>query len=459
MKFDKTMLKRLIIFICLVIVFYLPKYVEGKNLTYAEYFIDTDPGQGNGTKINIPCDGAFNEAEEEFCVNNISVPPLSEGRHTFFLRLKDSENKWGMRRLDFYVVSSSPYVSKIITGAEYSIDSGSAVPLPSADGSFDESVEFLLALGIESSALTPGSHSLSVRVKDSYNVWSIARKVNFKVIEASPYKILDTAEYFIDTDPGVGHGSPLTADDGAFDESAEDAHKNNISTSTLSLGGHLVSVRFKDNWSYWPTFNGWGPTKLDTLCVSDTAHLISPPNGSSGPCNQTFKWSHLTGVVSYRLQIDTVESFPNPIRDLSVTVETCRVTGLPGGIPLWWRVRGNYPCEGVWSNIFEYTEVNEENQTTDLPNSFSLSHNYPNPFNPETRIDYALPRGCNVKLIIYNILGQKVKTLVDEFQIAGFKTVRWNGRDDQRQECGSGIYFYRLEAGEFSQTNKMILLK
>ena len=462
MKLDKTTLKTLIIPICLVLVFCLPNHAQGKYLNYAEYFIDTDPGQGNGHTIPA-CDGNFNEAEEEFCVNNISVPPLSEGRHTFFLRLKDSENQWGMRRLDFYVVSSSPYVAKTLTGAEYFIDTdpgeGSGIPLPAADGSIDESAEYLLKEGIESSELSLGLHSLYVRVKDSYNVWGIPRKVNFNVIEASPYKTLDTAEYYIDTDSGVGHCNPLTADDGSFDESTEDAHKNNISTSSLPLGGHQVYVRFRDSWWQGPTFNGWGPTKVDTLCVSDTTHLISPLNGSSGPPSQTFKWSHLTGVNSYQLQIDTVVSFPNPIKDLSVTAETCRVNDLPSGISLWWRVRGNYPCGGVWSKIYEYTDVNDGVQQTNLPDNFSLSHNYPNPFNPETQIEYALSRNCQVKLIVFNILGQKVKTLVDEFQTVGYKTTHWDGKDEAGKEVASGVYFYKLKAGDYNETKKMILMK
>jgi hypothetical protein len=462
MKFMKTLSKILLVPICLIVVFSLSDQAIGKNLVYAEYFLDTDPGQGNGLYIPA-CDGSFNEAEEEFCINNINVPSLSEGRHTFFLRLKDSDNKWGMRQLDFYVVSSSPYVAKTLTGAEYFIDTdpgeGSGIPIPAADGSLDESAEYLLKEGAESSELSLGSHSLYVRVKDSYNVWSTPRKVNFNVIKASPYKTLDTAEYFIDSDPGVGLGIPLTADDGAFDESAEDAHKNNISTSSLSLGGHLVSVRFKDNWSYWPTFNGWGPAKADTLCVSDTTHLISPYNGSSGPTNQTFKWTHLTGVISYQLQIDTVLSFPNPIKDLAVTAETSRVVDLPSGIPLWWRVRGNYPCGGVWSKIFEYTDVHNGIQQVNLPDNFSLAHNYPNPFNPETQIEYALSRNCQVKLIVYNVLGQRVKTLVDEFQTVGYKSAHWDGKDEKGKECASGVYFYRLKAGDFSESKKMILMK
>jgi hypothetical protein len=93
------------------------------------------------------------------------------------------------------------------------------------------------------------------------------------------------------------------------------------------------------------------------------------------------------------------------------------------------------------------------------PQEFSLSQNYPNPFNPETEISYGLPRDCYVKLAIYNVAGQKVNTLVDERQSAGYKTIYWNGRDDKGKAVASGIYFYKLEAGNFTESRKMVLIK
>jgi hypothetical protein len=94
-----------------------------------------------------------------------------------------------------------------------------------------------------------------------------------------------------------------------------------------------------------------------------------------------------------------------------------------------------------------------------LPKDFSLSQNYPNPFNPTTTISYALPANAYVKLVVYNILGQKVKTLVDEEQTAGYRQVVWNGQNDRGGTVGSGIYFYRIQAGSFTKTAKMSLLK
>jgi len=100
-----------------------------------------------------------------------------------------------------------------------------------------------------------------------------------------------------------------------------------------------------------------------------------------------------------------------------------------------------------------------EDETDVLPSEFSLSQNYPNPFNPVTQIQYMLPQGSNVNLSIYNILGQEVITLVNRFEDPGFKQVTWNGKNSSGQMMGGGVYIYRIQAGEYTSTMKMLLLK
>jgi len=95
----------------------------------------------------------------------------------------------------------------------------------------------------------------------------------------------------------------------------------------------------------------------------------------------------------------------------------------------------------------------ENGRERGLPEIFGLSQNYRNPFNSITQMKYALPENCYVKLTIYNTLGQRVTTLVDQRQPAGYKTVRWDA-----SSFSSGIYFYRLQVGDFVQTRKMVLL-
>lgn len=88
-----------------------------------------------------------------------------------------------------------------------------------------------------------------------------------------------------------------------------------------------------------------------------------------------------------------------------------------------------------------------------------IAQSYPNPFNPETEISFTLPENSYVSLTIYNVQGQKVKRLVNEYQPAGTRRVVWNGRDEKGEGVASGIYFYRIEAGPNTVTNRMVLLK
>jgi len=107
--------------------------------------------------------------------------------------------------------------------------------------------------------------------------------------------------------------------------------------------------------------------------------------------------------------------------------------------------------------INELTTANKNNGN--LPTSFTLKQNYPNPFNPETAIDYVVAQSGHVELAIYNILGDKIKTLVSGYQVAGSYTIKWQADSDGGTSVASGVYFYKLTAGDFSETKKMTLLK
>jgi photosystem II stability/assembly factor-like uncharacterized protein len=95
-----------------------------------------------------------------------------------------------------------------------------------------------------------------------------------------------------------------------------------------------------------------------------------------------------------------------------------------------------------------------EGENGPVPRRFSLHQNYPNPFNPEARIEYTLPKSARVKLTVYNVLGEQVRTLVDQIQDTGVKSVEFDAK-----ALPSGIYFYRLQAENFVEVKKMILIK
>jgi len=111
------------------------------------------------------------------------------------------------------------------------------------------------------------------------------------------------------------------------------------------------------------------------------------------------------------------------------------------------------------SHLDTLTSTPEERPRV-FPMTFNLEQNFPNPFNPSTSIRYELrtERKLDVTLTIYNLLGVHVRTLVSEQQGSGFHEVTWDGRDDSNIKALGGAYFYTLQAGEFTQTRRMILL-
>jgi hypothetical protein len=117
-----------------------------------------------------------------------------------------------------------------------------------------------------------------------------------------------------------------------------------------------------------------------------------------------------------------------------------------------------YP-NNLYVDAQQFTAVGHDDEELSRPNEFSLSQNYPNPFNPETRMSYFIPKASRVRLEIFNILGQKIKTLVDENQAVGRKEVTWDGRDHRGQQVASGVYLYRLQADDLSQSRKMVLMR
>jgi hypothetical protein len=111
----------------------------------------------------------------------------------------------------------------------------------------------------------------------------------------------------------------------------------------------------------------------------------------------------------------------------------------------------------------EFVEVNTLTSVGEpvngVPTTFAISQNYPNPFNPATDIDYAVSKASFVSVKVYNLLGQEVRTLVSEEKSVGVYQARWDGKDNVGAEVPSGMYVYKMIAGSFSESKKMILMK
>ena len=128
-------------------------------------------------------------------------------------------------------------------------------------------------------------------------------------------------------------------------------------------------------------------------------------------------------------------------------------------------IRVAIQCVSANSHIFMVDNVeidaptSTNNENNEVVAISSLEGNYPNPFNPETTIAFSTKENGNISLDIYNIRGQKVRTLLNETKQAGKHTVVWNGKDDNGKNVASGVFFYRMKSGKFSSTKKMILMK
>ena len=112
--------------------------------------------------------------------------------------------------------------------------------------------------------------------------------------------------------------------------------------------------------------------------------------------------------------------------------------------------------QDLWSEIWNFSTLvtGIKKLNSNIPEEFSLFQNYPNPFNPSTNIKFDIPKSSNVKIIVYNNLGKEIAKLVDKKLSEGSYEVNWNA-----SSYSSGIYYYRIEAEEFTDVRKMILVK
>ncbi len=239
-----------------------------------------------------------------------------------------------------------------------------------------------------------------------------------------------------------------------------------------SDGGNSWTVQYQSGFMYKDIYFveqkfGWVVGNNGLIVYTDngggvfpsTPLLISPENNqqiSSDTVN--FIWSsaspHITG---YELFLSTDSLFSNAI-DTLITDTTIIFANMEINTKYYWKVKAkNQIGSGDESEVFSFkTSVTDVKATQNLPFEFFLSQNYPNPFNPNTIISFQLPKAGNVTLKVFEVLGNEVATLVDEYKNAGSYNVEFR---IENLELSSGIYFYQLKAGEFVATKKMILIK
>jgi surface protein len=293
-------------------------FAEGNTtkISAAEYFVDTDPGEGSGTALTAQ-DGAFDSEVEAIAPVDLNVTGLSVGPHLIGIRYKDDNNTWGdVLYQTIHVYDANPSGSgsggsggggsggssvgfATITAAEYFVDTdpgeGSGNAFQPKDGAFDSEVEAILPKDLNVTGLSVGPHLIGIRYKDNNNTWGDVLYQTIHVYDANPsgsgsggsggggsggssvsFATITAAEYFVDTDPGEGSGNAFQPKDGAFDSEVEAILPKDLNVTGLSVGPHLVGVRYKDN------NNTWGDVLYQTIHVYDANPSGSGSGGSVG---------------------------------------------------------------------------------------------------------------------------------------------------------------------------------
>jgi hypothetical protein len=230
----------------------------------------------------------------------------------------------------------------------------------------------------------------------------------------------------------LGSGVYLSTDNGASWNAV--GLKGRLIESLAISGSNVFAGT--DNSAYYSTDNGasWNATGLPNIYVN--AFVISGTN--------IFAGTYGSGVY---LSTDNGASW-NAVNSglMNTYITTLAVSGTN-------IFAGTYPG-GVWKRPLSDMITSVETPSGDIPKNFILNQNYPNPFNPSTTIKYSLPSESKVIIKIYNLLGQEIKTLVNAMETAGNHQITFTAG-----KLSSGVYLYRIQAGDFIQTKKMVLLK
>jgi hypothetical protein len=520
------------------------------EIVQLEYFIDTDPGIGNGVNISITSGQAITV---DF---NVDLIGINDGFHVLYVRGKDSDGKWSITHSKPFYKQSLIDILPDVTEMEYYIDNdpgfGNGENIAITSGQ-DITVNFAADL----SAIDDGFHVLYVRGKDDIGAWNITHSKPFYKDTPKHLNDITEIEYFIsnvdtitpvytysnftaapDVDVNLGadisslarntnfyfhitgkdctgiksieytheflvestnippqivsalsdvhvnedFGTTIIADldtiftdpDGAFGDSLSYSIILNSGKINAQLNSSILQITSVSD------SNGVVPVIIraedDSLAsVRDTflvniASINDPPMFSNLPDSVEFNADTLAliNIWSFVEDIETADSLLNYDFDVSNdsllwifdpdsgALRLSSQQMYSGADTLFITVTDDSGAainDSVLVFIYPPTAIFDDfyNQ---IPKELVLQQNYPNPFNPTTKIRYGLPKATKVKIELYNVIGQKIKVIKNSTQAAGFHEIILNAYD-----MSSGVYFYCIQADQYSKIRKMILLK
>lgn len=198
-----------------------------------------------------------------------------------------------------------------------------------------------------------------------------------------------------------------------------------------------------------------------TKATPGVPQQVVPENSSFiGTLTPLLDWDSVSAASTFRVRIATDTSFSTMVTDTSgLNVSQYRVLAgkLQEGVRYYWRVNASNSCvTGAWSPIWSFQAIltSTGNPVTEIPKVFKLYDNYPNPFNPVTKIKFDIPENSKVNLKVYDLLGKEVSQIINMELKAGAYDFSFNG-----EKLSSGIYFYKIEAGSFTDVKRMVLIK
>ncbi|MEM4325836.1 MAG: T9SS type A sorting domain-containing protein [Candidatus Pacearchaeota archaeon] len=261
---------------------------------------------------------------------------------------------------------------------------------------------------------------LYLRFKSSNGLWSQPQTV-FGKFSSSSGATLITAEYFINKDPGIGKGIPITINS-----------QRDIVISNLNIQKNdNVFIRVKDSYNRW-----------------------------SEPKAIKYNFKKIIAAEYYIKYNNSIKTSISPMTIINLPPNSHTFITTSGNLfPLlpndsvFVRVQDE---EYLWSEWYGTTNLATkiDEEFIELPKIFSLFQNFPNPFNPLTKIKFSIPKTSFVNIIVYDILGREITTLINEEKLPGIYEVEFNATN-----LPSGIYFCRMLSDKYSETKKMILLK
>lgn len=376
------------------------------NITDIEYFFDSDPGVGNATILDVTNTSSLNENV------NISINSLNTGIHILHVRCKNEANQWSFySRQPFYIANFSSTLNNTIIEAEYFIDSdpgaGNATVL-----NIETNSNLDTSFAIPLNSVSVGLHILHIRVKNNLNKWGLyARQVFYKSPQILGNTIVE-AEYFIDTDPGVGNAETLSISQG---ESVNEFIS--IPLNSVTEGVHVLHIRVKNNLNQWGLYARQVFYKSPQILGNDIVAAEYFIDEDPGIGNAE------TVSISQGASVDEILNIVIP-EDLAEGEHVLHI-----------RVQRS---DGKWS-LYGRPEFTTLSLKTNIIDSFKM---YPNPV--EDILNLSIQNGQIEKVAIIDINGKKVKEHTSQLELLNLESL------------ASGTYIIHIKTSIGSVSKKLI---